>query len=299
MVQTTFLYYLTRVAHYQSLSIAAQELHVSQPALSQGIKTLEKQLGAKLLERTYKGVTLTKEGKEVVTLAEKAFETLGKIETLYRQPTSESENNVLNDLAIYCNPAYSSLVMSALSSSNNSEKNVIQLFELTPDIDPEQLLASNQNIVILGIVSDLHPLPNSSLSIKILRSSKTYIACSNDFPYIAANKATISLKELTKVPLAISTNALEFQKELLKGVQQYGKPNIKVFAPNYLTVNSATRSGAAASFSNKFYDSPENNMLKHIPIRNTPNVHLSLVYSHQLDVKKIDELAKLLDPYLI
>ena len=73
MVQTTFLYYLTRVAHYQSLSIAAQELHVSQPALSQGIKTLEKQLGAKLLERTYKGVTLTKEGKEVVALAESAF----------------------------------------------------------------------------------------------------------------------------------------------------------------------------------------------------------------------------------
>lgn len=298
MVQTTFLYYLTRVAHYQSLSIAAEELHVSQPALSQGIKTLEKQLGAKLLERTYKGVTLTEEGKEVVALAEKAFETLGKIETLYRQP-SEKENDTLNDLTIYCNPAYSSLVMSALSESNNSEKNVIQLFELTSDIDPEQLLASNRNIVILGIVSDLHPLPNSSLSIKILRSSKTYIACSNDFPYIAANKATISLKELTKIPLAISTNALEFQKELLKGVQQYGKPNIKVFAPNYLTVNSATRSGIAASFSNKFYDSPEDDILKHIPIRNTPNVHLSLVYSHQLDVKKIDELAKLLDPYLI
>ena len=127
MVQTTFLYYLMRVAHYQSLSIAAQELHVSQPALSQGIKTLEKQLGAKLLERTYKGVTLTEEGKEVVALAEKAFETLGKIETLYRQP-DEKENDTLNDLTIYCNPAYSSLVMSTLSESNNSEKNVIQLF---------------------------------------------------------------------------------------------------------------------------------------------------------------------------
>jgi len=298
MVQTTFLYYLMRVAHYQSLSIAAQELHVSQPALSQGIKTLEKQLGAKLLERTYKGVTLTPEGKEVVALAEKAFETLGKIETLYRQP-SEKENDNINDLIIYCNPAYSSLVMSALSSNNNSEKNVIQLFELAPDINPEQLLASNQNIVILGIVSDLHPLPNSSLSIKILRSSNSYIACSNDFPYIAANKATISLKELTKIPLVISTNALEFQKNLLKGVQQYGKPNIKVIAPNYLTVSSATRSGVAASFSNKFYISSEDNMVRQIPIRNTPKVHLSLVYNHQLDTAKIEYLAKLLEPYLI
>ena len=66
MLQSTFLWYLVQVNQYQSLSIAAEQLHVSQPALSTGIKKLEQQLGVKLLERTYKGVTLTEEDKDFV-----------------------------------------------------------------------------------------------------------------------------------------------------------------------------------------------------------------------------------------
>ena len=116
MVQTTFLYYLAQIARYQSLSIAAEELHVSQPALSTGIKKLEEQLGVKLLERTYKGVTLTPEGKEIVTLAEKAFDYLDQIETKYQNTLSQNDKHPLEDLKIYCNPAYSQFVMSALTA---------------------------------------------------------------------------------------------------------------------------------------------------------------------------------------
>ncbi len=299
MLQTTFLWYLVQLEHYQSLSLAAEKLHVSQPALSKGIKTLEEQLGTKLLERTYKGITLTEAGKYVVELAKPVFDTLNQIETAFQKTESTDESVSLNDLIIYCNPAYSPLLMSALSSNNNSNKSIIQFFDLTPDINTGQLLTENSNIVVLGIVSDSHELPNNALALKKLRSSKSYVACSNNFPHIAANKSTISFKELLTIPLAISTNALEFQKDLLANIQQYGKPNIKVLAPNFITVSAVTQSGIAASFSNKFYHSPENDSSRLIPIRNAPKVHLSLVYNRQLDDAKIELLAQLLDPYLI
>jgi len=290
MVQTTFLYYLMRVAHYQSLSIAAQELHVSQPALSQGIKTLEKQLGAKLLERTYKGVTLTPEGKEVVALAEKAFETLGKIETLYRQP-SEKENDNINDLIIYCNPAYSSLVMSALTTSNKSNQSIIQIFDITPDMDVHRLMRDNKNIVILGIVSDLHNLSDDIYTIKLL-TSQAYIMCTPDFPYIPANKSTISFKELVNVPLALLNNSFEFQKILLNGIKQYGTPNIKVLSPNTSTLTAAVHNGIAAGFSNRFF-SPDPT-LRFLPIRNAPKFHLSLVSNCEMDKDKLKKLAEII-----
>lgn len=290
MVQTTFLYYLTRVAHYQSLSIAAEELHVSQPALSQGIKTLEKQLGAKLLERTYKGVTLTKEGKEVVALAEKAFETLGKIETLYRQP-SEKENDNINDLIIYCNPAYSSLVMSALTTSNKSNQSIIQIFDITPDMDVHRLMRDNKNIVILGIVSDLHNLSDDIYTIKLL-TSQAYIMCTPNFPYIPANKSTISFKELVNVPLALLNNPFEFQKILLNGIKQYGTPNIKVLSPNTSTLTAAVHNGIAAGFSNRFF-SPDPT-LRFLPIRNAPKFHLSLVSNCEMDKDKLKKLAEII-----
>lgn len=60
------LYYLIKINDYQSISLAAENLHISQPALSQAIKNLEKNLNLTLLNRTYRGVNLTEDGKKVV-----------------------------------------------------------------------------------------------------------------------------------------------------------------------------------------------------------------------------------------
>ncbi len=51
------------VATYGSISKAAEQLLISQPAVSFQVKSLEEQLGVTLFVRTKKGVTLTEEGK--------------------------------------------------------------------------------------------------------------------------------------------------------------------------------------------------------------------------------------------
>lgn len=51
------------VANEKSISKGAEKLMISQPAVTQSIKTLEDQLGGKLFIRTPKGVILTNEGK--------------------------------------------------------------------------------------------------------------------------------------------------------------------------------------------------------------------------------------------
>ncbi|MBQ8471878.1 MAG: LysR family transcriptional regulator [Bacilli bacterium] len=53
------------VANLQSISKAALKLMISQPAVTQSIKTLENGLGGKLFIRTPKGVVLTNEGEEL------------------------------------------------------------------------------------------------------------------------------------------------------------------------------------------------------------------------------------------
>jgi len=47
------------VAEHGSINAAAEQLHVSQPALTRTIRELEEQLGARLFERNAKGATLT------------------------------------------------------------------------------------------------------------------------------------------------------------------------------------------------------------------------------------------------
>lgn len=53
------------VANSGSISKGAENLMISQPAVSQSIQTLENELGGKLFIRTPKGVILTNEGKEL------------------------------------------------------------------------------------------------------------------------------------------------------------------------------------------------------------------------------------------
>lgn len=50
------------VARSGSVSAAARELYVSQPAITQAIKRLEEQLGVQLFQRTSRGMSLTPEG---------------------------------------------------------------------------------------------------------------------------------------------------------------------------------------------------------------------------------------------
>jgi len=56
------LRYFVAVAEEGQMTAAAQKLHLAQPALSQGIAQLERQLGVELLRRNPHGVTLTPAG---------------------------------------------------------------------------------------------------------------------------------------------------------------------------------------------------------------------------------------------
>ncbi len=78
-----------KVAQNRSFSKAAQELFLSQPAVSQAIRQLEEQLGTQLFLRTSKRVELTAEGQllyeyasSALGLLESAEQQLGGLQTL-------------------------------------------------------------------------------------------------------------------------------------------------------------------------------------------------------------------------
>ena len=57
--------YFIEIANSKSISIAAENLFISQPALSRSIKALEEELGVTLFYRTVDGMRLTKAGQEL------------------------------------------------------------------------------------------------------------------------------------------------------------------------------------------------------------------------------------------
>ena len=67
-MQLDWLLYYIEVVNAGTISAAAQNLHVSQPALSKTIKNLETELGQSLLKRTNHGVCPTVFGQRFLRI---------------------------------------------------------------------------------------------------------------------------------------------------------------------------------------------------------------------------------------
>lgn len=70
MIETSQLQTLVAVTKAKSFSKAAEDLHVTQSAISQSIKNLERKIEVKLFKRSGKKVVLTQEGEKLYSLAQ-------------------------------------------------------------------------------------------------------------------------------------------------------------------------------------------------------------------------------------
>lgn len=73
------------VAKCGSFSKAAEQLYISQPAITQSIKKLEEGLGGTLFYRNTKGIILTEEGKNLYNFIEESIETLNNAQERFQQ----------------------------------------------------------------------------------------------------------------------------------------------------------------------------------------------------------------------
>ncbi|MFW5887188.1 MAG: LysR family transcriptional regulator [Bacteriovoracia bacterium] len=69
-LETSLLQTLVAVGNAASFSKAAEDLHVTQSAISQSIKNLESKVGVKLVQRSGKRIHLTQEGQKLYDMAQ-------------------------------------------------------------------------------------------------------------------------------------------------------------------------------------------------------------------------------------
>ncbi|PYE47254.1 LysR family transcriptional regulator [Paenibacillus barcinonensis] len=76
------LEYVVEIAKTQSFSAAAEQLHVTQSAISQSVHRLEKELGLVLFERSRQGTHPTPEGKQFVAKALDILQRMDELKSL-------------------------------------------------------------------------------------------------------------------------------------------------------------------------------------------------------------------------
>ncbi len=98
MIETRLLQYFLAVAEEQSITKAAEYLHISQPTLSKQMMDLEEALGRQLLVRGRKKITLTEEGTFLRGRAQEIVSLMDKTESAFR----ENEQSISGDVYIGC-----------------------------------------------------------------------------------------------------------------------------------------------------------------------------------------------------
>lgn len=79
MMRLNDLYNFIEVSSSPSLSLAAKKMEITQPALSESIGRLEKDLGVKLFYRTKNGISLTPQGRNTLDQAKRVHDLISNL----------------------------------------------------------------------------------------------------------------------------------------------------------------------------------------------------------------------------
>ncbi|WP_186428596.1 LysR family transcriptional regulator [Clostridium sp. BSD9I1] len=175
---------------YNSISKAAESLHLTQPGLSMQLKNLEKEFGARLLTRSNKGVELTEEGKVVFNYADTILSIKGNIERDLKNLQKDTPKLMVTScksVGEYALPC-SIYTFKKLHKEVDIDMKVVNSTEVIQNL--------HDHTINIGIIQD-EPL-SDDIDIKKIISDELILVGKS---YNA--KKTISIEELKKLPLIL------------------------------------------------------------------------------------------------
>ncbi len=185
------------VAKSGSLTRAAEELYISQPAVSRSIKQLETQLGVSLFTRTHRGMTLSAQGGKVIfNEVERALGLLNEAENRIE----EMKNSATGLIRIGASDTIFEYFLADKIVEFHERFPAVK-FELTADFTPdtiEKLKANKCDVAFVNL--PISPDPDLKLYGNCMRLNDVFVV-GEKYKSLAAQ--TTSLRELKNYPLIL------------------------------------------------------------------------------------------------
>ena len=182
------------VAKCGSLTKAAEELYISQPAVSQAIKQLETQLGGKLFNRTHRGMELSETGgKQIFATVEKALKLFDDAESKY----AELKDSATGVVRICASDTVSThFLLPYIKEYHEKYPNVNLILQNGTSSETIEMLKSNKGDI--GFVNLPIDDTDINLSNTVMQLHDTFV-CSDKFKELT--DGVVDLKRLQDYPL--------------------------------------------------------------------------------------------------
>lgn len=234
------------VAKHQSVKAAANENHISQPAVSLHIKLLEEQCEVKLFTKYSKGIQITDAGRKFI---DSTKEILSLVENLKNICRDDSSNGNDGSLRIGSHHGMSEFLSQSILVVFKKDNPKIQLFfhsELSPTLES---MVQNSEIEI-AVISN--PSFSNSLIYETFRIEKATAIVSRNYPL--ANKGILSIKELSQEPLIVLklNESQSLSEKLLKDMRDQGSEMSAIIYCESMNANiSSVKAGMGIGIAHK------------------------------------------------
>lgn len=181
-----------QVSRSKSFSKAAEELYMTQPAVSQSIMNLEKELNIRLFNRTSKGVTLTNEGQHLYEYVNSALSLLEAGEN----KILEFKNLLEGELKIGAGDTISKYyLIKYLEEFHRLYPNIKLKIRNGTTLELCQLVKSGE----IDIAVCNFPIKDSTLKMKPIKQIQDIFICGEKYKKILGKK--VKFNELVESPL--------------------------------------------------------------------------------------------------
>lgn len=260
--------YFCAVCTYQSISKAAEHLHISQPSLSIAIKELEAEIGVLLFKRHYRGVTLTETGEQLYEMSSRLLKEFKKIEQKIYDIGKKRKV-----LQVGIPPMIGSLFLSRIYKEFLKENEDITL-QVAEGGTKRIVKALKEDALDMIFVPHTQPLDKELEALEISRFEVVCGMAEGSKP----EEKEVSLSELAGVPLVLLNNSFFQTEEILRRFsQEKVTPKVMLQTDQLSTLQNMIKSGAAAGF--LFRELIENQEgIQAVPLVPPIYVTVSLVY---------------------
>ena len=215
-----FFYYVGKL---HSITLAAEELNVSQPAVSQAIRNLERELGTTLFMRTSRGVRLTAEGQTLYGYVQRGYETIREGERKFLEMQELTSGEVCIGASDMTLQFY---LLPYLEKFHEKYPGIKVIVSNAPT--PETLNSLREGRIDFGIVSTPFPDRPDIQMIPVREIEDVFVAGRRFFGY--KNKM-LDFQELESLPLIFlekNTSSRSYMDEFLAGNGVYVQPEFEL-----------------------------------------------------------------------
>lgn len=277
------------VARLLSFTKAAEELHMTQPAVTFQVRQLEEQFNTRLFDRTHNRISLTEAGKRVYECAERIFELYAEMDNSVRELTGD----ISGVLILGASTTVAEYMLPALLGDFKEKNPEVTIRLKVANTDGIVSMVEN-NTIDLGVVEA--PVNNKNLMVEKCRMDQLVVIVPPG--HDLAKEESISLEKLIQYPFICREEGSGTREVMIEHMNDVGLNtndlNVAMELGSLEAIKGAVEAGMGVSILSRATISKELKLGSLIAINLDPPINRPFSFVHQKQKFRVRAMEELL-----